>query len=63
MPQYRITARLLVNADNQAAALEVASAVIEGYDPTVSRYHCTTGLDAAELRIEKMETRSQGAAA
>ena len=63
MPQYRVTARLLVNADNQTAALAVAAAVIEGYDPTVSRYRCTANLDAAELRIEKMEPRPKGAAA
>jgi hypothetical protein len=63
MPQYRVTARLLVTADNETAALATAAAVIEHYDPTVERYRCTTGLDAAELRIESMDPGSQGAGA
>jgi hypothetical protein len=47
--RYRVTAKLLVAADNPAAALAVAAAAIEHYDIAAERFRCTTGVDAAEV--------------
>ena len=59
MPEYRVTAKLLVVADNPVAALEAAAAVIEHHDPETRRYHCTTGLIAGEVELELVQPRPQ----
>lgn len=60
MPQFLVTAKVLVDADNQVAALDAAAAVIQHYDPVNERFCCKTALEGAEVRVEQIQPRASG---